>query len=216
MSSSSLHTTLDRRAALRGLGLLGLTAAAGLFADPRAHAASDLVVVDQKDTGPWEKENCGPAAAVIAMVAAGRTVEHYVPGTAGAEPAGNARAVMEMRARCGISPWGEPEIKTVDCVGAYLGNLETGIREAEGTATRAQYREGLEAAARGSVVILHIHHGTLLGEDADYGHFVVAQGEDADGNILVSDPGRAQSIGITAYPPEHLLEARQGHAAIVS
>lgn len=216
MSSSPLHTTLDRRAALRGLCLVGLTAAAGMFAGTQAHAASELVVVDQMGTGPWEKENCGPTAAVIAMIAAGRPVEHFVQGDAGTEPGGNARAVMEMRARCGISPWGEPEVKTVDCVGAYLGNLETGIREADGTATRAQYMQGLEAAANGSVVILHVHHGTLLGEDADYGHFVVAQGEDADGSILVSDPGRAQSIGITAYAPEHLYKARLGNAAIVS
>lgn len=216
MSSSPLHATLSRRTALRGLGLVGLTAAAALVADPEAHAANDLVVVDQMGTGPWQAENCGPTSAVIAMVAAGRPVPHYVSGAAGRERGGNSHAVQEMRARCGLSPWGEPEVKTVDVVGAYLGDLERGIRDTDGTATRAQFMEGLEAAAHGSVVILHVHHGRLLHEDADYGHFVVAQGEDADGNLMVSDPGRAQSIGITAYSRERLLEARQGDAAIVS
>ncbi|ATG50816.1 hypothetical protein CFK38_04210 [Brachybacterium vulturis] len=214
--TSPLHTTLSRRTALRGLGVIGLAAAVGQFATSQAHAASDLVVIDQKGTGRWGPENCGPTSAVIALVAAGRRVEHYVSGAEGSARGGNARAVQEMRARCGLSPWGDPTIKTVDYTGAYLGDLETGIRDTDGTATRALYEEGLEAAAHGSVVILHVHHGRLLGEDADYGHFVVAQGEDAGGNILVSDPGRAQRIGITGYSHDHLLQARQGDSTIVS
>lgn len=214
--TSPLHTTISRRTTLRGLGLLGLTAAVGLFVTEQADAARDLVVVDQIGTGPFDGENCGPTSAVVAMVAAGREVEHYVPGPEGTEVGGNARAVQEMRARCGLSPWGEPSVKTVDYEGAYLGDLERGIRDADGTATHSEYPEGLEAAAHGSVVILHVHHGTLIGEDADYGHFVVAQGEDSEGNILVSDPGRAQSIGITSYSRDQLLGARQGDATIVS
>lgn len=214
--TSPLHTTLSRRTALRGLGLVGLAAAAGLFAIDQADAASELVVVDQIGTGPWGAENCGPTSAVIALVAAGREVEHYVPGPEGTEVGGNARAVQEMRARCGLSPWEDPEVKSVDYVGAYLGDLEKGIRDADGTATRFEYEEGLDAAAHGAVTILHVHHGTLLGEDADYGHFVVAQGEDSEGNLLVSDPGRAQSIGITAYSREQLLTARQGDSTVVS
>ena len=214
--TSPLHTTLSRRTAFRGLGVVGLTAAAGLFAASQAHASDDLVVVDQMGTGPWDAENCGPTSAVIAMVAAGREVEHYVSGEEGTTVGGNARAVMEMRARCGLSPWDDPAEKTVDYIGAYLGDLETGIRKADARATRAVYEEGLEAAANGSVVILHVHHGRLLGEEADYGHFIVAQGEDADGNLLVSDPGRAQEIGITGYSPDRLRHAQQGDATIVS
>ncbi|ASK65606.1 hypothetical protein CFK39_06890 [Brachybacterium avium] len=214
--TSPLHTTLSRRTALRGLGAVGLTAAAGLFATSQAHAASDLVVVDQHGTGRWGGENCGPASAVIALVAAGRQVEHYVSGTEGSAKGGNSRAVQEMRARCGLSPWEDPAVKTVDYTGAYLEDLEAGIRDTDGTATHSRFKEGLETAAHGSVVILHVHHGRLLGEDADYGHFVVAQGKDADGNILVSDPGRAQQIGITGYSREHLLQARLGDATIVS
>lgn len=215
--TAPLHTTLSRRTALRGLGVVGLTAAAGLFASSQAHASSDLVVVDQMGTGPWDAENCGPTSAVIAMVAAGRTVEHYVSGDEGTAVGGNKRAVMEMRVRCGLSPWRDPQTKTVDYTGAYLGDLEKGIRDSKATATRARYEQGMEAAAHGSVVILHVHHGRLIGdENADYGHFVVAQGEDADGNLLVSDPGRAQTIGITGYSRDHLRQARQGDATIVS
>lgn len=215
--TSPLHTTLSRRTALRGLGVVGLTAAAGLVASTQAHASGDLVVVDQMGTGPFAGENCGPTSAVIAMVAAGREVQHYVSGAEGTAVGGNKRAVMTMRARCGLSPWEEPSVKTVDYTGAYLGDLERGIRDADGRATHAQYEEGLKVAAHGSAVILHVHHGTLIGdEDADYGHFVVAQGEDADGNLLVSDPGRAQSLGITTYTRDQLREARQGDATIVS
>ncbi len=214
--TSPQHTTLSRRTALRGLGVIGLTAAAGLFASSQAHATSDLVVVDQMGTGPWDGENCGPTSAVIAMIAAGRPVEHYVSGTAGAAVGGNARAVQEMRARSGLSPWEDPSVKSVDYTGAYLGDLERGIRDADAKATRFEFTEGLEAAARGSVAILHVHHGRLLGEEADYGHFVVAQGEDAEGRLLVSDPGRAQTIGIRAYSRDQLLEARQGDATVVS
>ena len=214
--TSPLHSSVSRRTALRGLGAVGLTAAVGLLASTQAHAADDLVVVDQMGTGPWDAENCGPTSAVIAMVAAGRQVEHYVSGERGTEVGGNARAVIEMRARCGLSPWGEPEEKLVDYTGAYLGDLEVGIRDADARATRALFEEGLEAAARGSIVILHVHHGRLLGEEADYGHFVVAQGEDAEGNLLVSDPGRAQEIGIAGYSPDQLRHAQQGDATIVS
>lgn len=214
--TSPLHSTVGRRAALRGLGLLGLTAA-GLISTSRAHASGDLEVVDQMGTGPWDAENCGPTSTVIAMVAAGREVRHYVSGEKGTTVGGNRRAVIEMRARCGLSPWGEPEKKTVDYTGAYLGDLENGLRDAGARATRSRFEEGLEAAARGKVVILHVHHGRLLGEEgADYGHFVVAQGEDANGNQRVSDPGRAQEIGITAYSPDRLRHARQGLATVVS
>lgn len=215
--TSPLHTTLDRRTALRGVGAIGLTVAAGLFATTRAHASSDLVVVDQIGTGPFDTENCGPTSAVIAMIAAGRSVDHYVSGTEGASVGGNARAVQEMRARCGLSPWEDPATKSVDYEGAYLGDLERGIRDADARATRAVYEEGMEAAANGAVVILHVHHGRLLGdESADYGHFVVAQGENSEGDLLVSDPGRAQTLGITAYSRDRLLAAQQGYSAIVS
>jgi hypothetical protein len=214
--TSPLHSIVSRRTALRAFGLAGLTAA-GLLASAQAHASGDLVVVDQIGTGPWDSENCGPTSAVIAMVTAGRQVPHYVSGHEGTTVGGNRRAVIEMRARCGLSPWDDPSQKSVDYMGAYLGDLENGIRDAGARATRARFPEGLEAAAQGAVVILHVHHGRLLGDkDADYGHFVVAQGEDADGNLLVSDPGRAQENGIAPYSPERLLYARQGAATLVS
>ncbi|ATG53679.1 hypothetical protein CFK41_01960 [Brachybacterium ginsengisoli] len=212
-----LHDAIDRRTALRGFGAIGLTVAAGLFATSQAHASSDLVVVDQMGTGRWDTENCGPTSTVIAMVAAGRTVPHYVSGTKGTEVGGNIRAVEEMRARCGLSPWDDPDAKSVDYIGAYLGDLEDGIRDAGARATRAVFEEGVAAAANGSVVILHVRHGALIDDPtANYGHFVVAQGEDADGNILVSDPGRAQTLGITSYSRDHLIAARQGYSTIVS
>ncbi|GAA1489310.1 hypothetical protein [Brachybacterium sacelli] len=211
-----MNTTVSRRTAFRSVAVAGLAAAAGLFATSNAHAASDLVVLDQIGTGPWDQENCGPASAVIALVAADRSPDEYVSGAEGAAVGGNATVVMDMRAHCGLSPWGDPSAKSVDYWGAYLEDLEKGIQEYDGTATHAEYEEGVDAAASGSVVILHVHHGALIGEDADYGHFVVAQGKDSDGNILVSDPGRAQSIGITGYTRSHLLNARQGDATIVS
>lgn len=214
--TSHMDTTISRRTAFRGLGIAGLAGATGLFATLKAHAASKLVVVDQIGTGPWDQENCGPASAVIALVAADRAPDQYVSGAEGAAVGGNADVVMDMRASSGLSPWGDPSAKSVDYWGAYLEDVEKGIRAYDGTATHSQYEEGVDAAASGSVVILHVHHGTLLGEEADYGHFVVAQGTDSDGNILVSDPGRAQSIGITGYPRRRLLNARQGDATIVS
>lgn len=215
--SRPLNAVVDRRTALRGVGAIGLTVAAGLFATNRAQATSDLVVVDQIGTGRWDTENCGPTSTVIAMVAAGRSVPHYVSGAEGSEVGGNARAVQEMRARCGLSPWDDPTVKNVDYTGAYLGDLENGIRDAGARATRALYEEGMEAASNGSVVILHVHHGTLIGDpSADYGHFVVAQGEDSEGNLLVSDPGRAQTIGITGYSRDQLLAAQRGYSTIVS
>src|SRR5699024_5037043 len=115
-----------------------------------------------------------------------------------------------------ICPWDELAETTVHYIAAYHGDLETSILKADARATRAVYEEGLEAAANGSVVILHVHHSRLLGEEADYAHFVVAQGEDADGNLLVSDPGRAQEIGITENSADQLRDAQQGDATIVS
>src|SRR5699024_2107439 len=112
--TSPLHATLSRRTALRGLGVVGLTAAAGLFAASRAPPSCHLVSVHQMGTGSWDPENCGRPSAVSAMVAAGREVEHWVAGEEGTTVDDNARAVMEMRARCGLSPWDEPAEKTVD------------------------------------------------------------------------------------------------------
>lgn len=214
--TTPMTTPISRRTALRGLGFVGLAATTGLFATAQANAASELVVVDQTGTGPWDGENCGPTSAVIALVAAGRSPAHYVSGAEGATVGGNATAVKDMRVACGLSPQGDASAKSVDYWGAYLSDLEKGIRENDGTATHAQFEEGVVAAASGSVVILHVHHGTLIGEDADYGHFVVAQGKDSDGNILVSDPGRAQTIGITGYSRQHLLDSQRDDATIVS
>lgn len=214
--TSPMTTTISRRAALRGLGFVGLAATTGLFATAQAKAASDLVVVDQGGTGPWDGENCGPTSAVIALVAAGKAPEHYVSGAEGATVGGNATAVQDMRVACGLSPEGDGSAKSVEYWGAYLKDLEAGIREYDGTATHSMFEEGVDAAASGSVVILHVHHGTLIGENADYGHFVVAQGTDSDGNILVSDPGRAQTIGITGYSRQHLLDSQRDDATIVS
>ena len=214
--TSPMTTPISRRTAFRGLGIAGLAAATGLLAAKEANAASDLVVIDQIGTGPWDGENCGPTSAVIALVAAGKAPEHYVSGTKGAAVGGNATAVKNMRVACGLSPEGDASAKSVDYWGAFLKDLEKGIREYDGTATHSQYEEGVDAAASGSVVILHVHHGTLIDEEADYGHFVVAQGKDSDGNILVSDPGRAQTIGITGYSRDHLLEAQRADATIVS
>ena len=214
--TSPATTPISRRTAFRGLGIASLAVATGLLATAKANAASDLVVIDQIGTGPWGEENCGPTSAVIALVAAGKAPDDYVPGTEGTTVGGNATAVKNMRVACGLSPQGDASAKSVDYWGAYLKDLEKGIREDDGTATHSEYEEGVDAAASGSVVILHVHHGTLIDEDADYGHFVVAQGKDSDGTILVSDPGRAQSIGITGYSRDHLLNARQGDATIVS
>ena len=222
---------ISRRAALSGLGVAGLAAVGGLLAPaPAAETASallapaetdpnidsDLVVVDQTGTGPWEGENCGPTSAVIALVAAGSPPPSYVPGEDGAAPGGNSSAVKEMRARCGLSDWGRPAGKTVDYWGAYLEDLERGIGEYGGATEQVRYRAGLTAAADGAPVILNVHHASLIGDEAaDYGHFVVAQGTDSEGRIRVSDPGRAQSIGITSYTRDHLVSARTGRATIV-
>lgn len=231
--TNDIRPTLSRRAALHGLGVVGLAAAGGLLvpvATDAAHAASDvvapetdpnvasdLIVVDQMGTGSWEGENCGPTSAVIALAAVGKAPASYVSGEAGAAPGGNAQAVQEMRVHCGLSPSGDPTAKSVDYWGAYLEDLEQGIAEYGGSTDQVRFRAGVAAAAEGAAVILDVHHGDLIGDaDADYGHFVVAQGTNADGNIRVSDPGRAQSIGITGYSRDHLVEARKGKATIVS
>lgn len=223
---------ISRRAAFHGLGIVGLAGAVGLLAPTAADAAdvaidrivpdtdtsvdSDLVVVDQMGTGPWQGENCGPTSAVIALVAVGNPPEDYVAGEDGSAPGANAEAVQDLRARCGLSPHGDPAAKSVEYWGAYLSDLERGIEGSGSSTDRTLYRAGVNAAAEGEVVILQVHHGTLIGDaEADYGHFVVAQGTDAEGNILVSDPGRAQSIGITGYSRERLIEAGQGRATIV-
>jgi len=231
--TNHIRPTISRRAALHGLGVAGLAAAGGLLAPvatDAAHAAadvvapetdpnvaSDLVVVDQMGTGTWEGENCGPASAVIALAAVGQAPASYVPGEAGASPGGNARAVEDMRVLCGLSPSGRPTAKSVDYWGAYLEDLEQGVAESGGSTDQVRFRTGVAAAADGAAVILNVHHGALIEEaDADYGHFVVAQGTDSDGHIRVSDPGRAQSLGITGYSRDHLVSARKGKALIVS
>lgn len=224
---------ISRRAALHSLGVVGMAAAGGLLAPvatEAAYAATDVVdpgtepgvasalaVIDQMGTGSWEGENCGPTSAVIALAAVGKPPESYVPGEAGAAPGGNARAVKDMRVHCGLSPSGRPTAKSVDYWGAYLEDLEQGIAEYDGSTEQVRFRAGVAAAADGAAVVLNVHHGALIGDsDADYGHFVVAQGTDSEGRIRVSDPGRAQSIGLTGYSREHLMGARKGRATIVS
>ena len=227
---------ITRRTAFHGLGILGAAGAIGLLAptaagnagsaagtamdllvpDTEANVDTDLVVVDQTGTGAWEGENCGPTSVLIALVAVGNPPAGYVSGEAGTKIGANAEPVQELRTLCGLSPHDDPAAKNVDYWGAYLSDLERGIEASGSTAARVLYRAGVNAAAAGEAVILQVHHGTLIGDpEADYSHFVVAQGTDADGNILVSDPGRAQSIGITWYSREHLIEARQGRATLV-
>lgn len=215
--TNQMNPTINRRTAMRGLGIAGLAAAGGaLIPATAANAATDLVVVDQMGTGTWEQENCGPTAAVIALVAVGNAPADYVSGSAGSAPGGNAPVVKDMRAFCGLSPWGQPSAKSVTYWGADLADIELGITEYGSSISRSGYADGVDAAADGSVVILHVHHGTLIGESANYGHYVVAQGTDSSGNIQVSDPGRAQSLGITGYTRSQLLNAQKGAATLVS
>lgn len=180
----------------------------GLSAEPRTATAStssasanDLVVINQMETGPWSEENCGPTAGIVAMVASGYDPEEYQEGVSNGGP-----AVMEFRVHAGLSPSGRPDEKSVDYWGSDLSDIETGLSANNVSNSRETYDTGLTEAQNGKSVILHVHHGTLIGDPgADYGHYVVARGT-TDGGIAVSDPGRA-SLGITGYSKSHLRDS---------
>ena len=180
----------------------------GLSTEPRTATASaspasanDLVVINQMQTGPWSSENCGPTAGIVAMVASGYDPAEYEEGVNNGGP-----AVMEFRVHAGLSPSGRPDEKSVDYWGSDLTDIETGLSENNVSHSRETYGTGLSEAQNGKSVILHVHHGTLIGDPgADYGHYVVARGT-TDGGIAVSDPGRA-SPGITGYSESHLRDS---------
>lgn len=185
-----------------------LLGGAGFLAEPRTATASassasanDLVVINQMQTGPWSSENCGPTAGIVAMVASGYTPEEYQEGVNNGGP-----AVMEFRVHAGLSPSGRPNEKSVDYWGSDLTDIEAGLTANNVSNSRKTYDTGLSEAENGKSVILHVHHGTLIGDSsADYGHYVIARGT-ADGGIAVSDPGRA-SLGITGYSKSHLRKS---------
>jgi len=184
---------------LGGIGLSTEPRTATASASPAS--ASDLVVINQMQTGPWSSENCGPTAAIVAMVASGYDPEEYQEGVNNGGP-----AVMEFRVHAGLSPSGRPDEKSVDYWGSDLSDLETGLTANNVSNSRETYDTGLSEAQNGKSVILHVHHGTLIGDpNADYGHYVVARGT-TDGGIAVSDPGRS-SLGITGYSESHLRDS---------
>lgn len=198
---------------LGGMGLTGTHAAAST--PPRdSTVANGLVVINQMTTGPWSEENCGPVGAVIAMVASGYSPSGYEEGV------NNGRGATEgFRVDARLSPAGDPGSKLVDYWGSDLADLEVGLDANNVSHGRGTFDYGVDRARQGSTVILHVHHGTLIGDPgADYGHYVVAKGTAANGGIAVSDPGRA-SLGITGYTESHLrnseVSGRDANRALV-
>lgn len=200
-----MHTDqmISRRRAMQGAGLAGLVTAAGLVMPAAASADGDLVVVDQMATGAFSDENCGPAANVVALKAVGTTPKHYSSNSRG-----NRAAVEDMRVRCGVSPSGSPGKKSVDYWGTAISDLIKGIKSYDVSASQKSYGTLLDHAAGGKPAILHIQHNLLVSDAGDYGHYVVACGTDSNGRILVSDPGRAQSIGVKGYTRSQLTAAQ--------
>lgn len=120
--------------------------------------------------GTWGQENCGPASAVIALVAVGNAPAHRVSGAAGAAPGGNSTVVKDTRAHCGL-PVPGPALGhgrrplghlRVDYQGASLAGLELGISEYGGSTNRVGYGAGVGPAADKSAVILHVRPGMCV------------------------------------------------------
>lgn len=163
-----------------------------------------FAMVNQMYSGPFSDENCGPTSNVIALVAVGRTPASHV-----ADPNGNRQPIEAMRVSCGLSPANDPTRRLRPYLGSDLHtDLEVGLRSHGASTQRASHAEGIDAARAGRVVILHVHHGALVGGSANYGHYVVACGTDAAGDIVVSDPGRVRTLGIVAYSREHPIGAQ--------
>lgn len=159
-------------------------------------SAPKLVVVDQMYTGTFSEENCGPSANVIALVGVGRTPSGYV-----SDPAGNRRCVEAMRVSCGLSPAGDPSRKLVSYYGSDLhADLEGGLTAHGAGSRRVGHAAGVDAARSGEVVILNVHHAALVSGSTVAGHYVVACGTDAAGNIRVSDPGRSGASASRGTP----------------
>jgi hypothetical protein len=203
---TSKKLVADGRAGARTMAALGVPRTVG-----STPSTGKLVVIDQMSTGHFSAENCGPTAAVIALVSVGRAPSGYSSSITG-----NRAVVEQMRVSCGLSPAGKPTAKSVSYYGSDLTDLARGISAHKGGASQVAFAAAADAAAAGKTAILHVNHGQLLGvSGSDYGHFVVARGKDSSGRILVSDPGRAQSIGITGYTRSHLIGALQMNRGLV-
>lgn len=207
--------SVSRRTALRGAGAAGLIAASGLLIPTTASAASGrLVAIDQMSTGHFSAENCGPTCNVIALVAIGKPPAGYV-----ASITGNAAPVMSMRVYCGLSPSRKTTVKSKPSQwGSNLADLKKGLAASPQKVPSRQvtFSAALDAAAAGRTVILNVNHLKLLGQrGTDYGHYVVARGRNSAGSILVSDPGRARSLGVKAYTRSRLTAAARGNSALI-
>ena len=203
---SSKGLVADGRSGALTMSKLGVRRVVGT-----SSSSGKLVVIDQMDTGHFSAENCGPTAAVIALVAVGKTPSGYR-----ASVTGNAKVVQNMRVSCGLSPAGQPTKKSVSYVGSDLTDLARGIKANKGSASQVTFAAAVDAAAAGKTTILHVNHGKLLGiSGASYGHYIVAKGKDSYGRILVSDPGRAKSIGIKGYSRAALLKALQKNRGLI-
>lgn len=202
---SSKGLVADGRSGALTMSKLGVRRVVG------SSSSGKLVVIDQMDTGYFSAENCGPTAAVIALVAVGKTPSGYRSTITG-----NAPVVQNMRVACGLSPAGQPTKKSVSYYGSDLTDLARGIKATRGAASQVTFAAATDAAAAGKTTILHVNHGKLLGvSGANYGHYVVARGKDSSGRILVSDPGRAKSIGIKGYSRATLLNALQMNRGLI-
>jgi peptidoglycan hydrolase-like protein with peptidoglycan-binding domain len=201
---SSKGLVADGRSGALTMSALGVRRVVG-------SSSGKLVVIDQMDTGYFSAENCGPTAAVIALVAVGRTPSGYRSTITG-----NAAVVQTMRVACGLSPAGQFTKKSVSYYGSDLTDLARGIRATQGAASQVTFAAATDAAAAGWTTILHVNHGRLLGvSGANYGHYVVARGKDSSGRILVPDPGRAKRIGIKGYSRATLLNALQRNRGLI-
>jgi peptidoglycan hydrolase-like protein with peptidoglycan-binding domain len=162
-----------------------------------------LVVVNQMFTGYFSSQNCGPSANVVALVGVGRTPSGY-----SSNMNGNRAVVEAMRVSCGLSPAGRPTVASRSYWGADLHNdLERGLKAHGAGVQRATHVGGIDAARSGRTVILNVHHANLVAGSSVGGHYVVARGTDSSGRIRVSDPGRAESIGIRGYSRTQLIRA---------
>lgn len=198
---------VDGRAGAKTMAALGVRRVVS-----SGSGSGKLVVIDQMSTGHFSSENCGPTAAVIALVAVGKTPSGYVTSITG-----NRKVVENMRVASGLSPAGRPTTKSVSYYGSDLTDIARGIRATRGgKASQVSFKAAVDAAASGKTTILHVNHGRLLGvSGANYGHYVVARGKDSSGRILVSDPGRAKSIGIKGYSRSRLLDALQKDRGLI-
>lgn len=203
---TSKKLVIDGRAGAKTMSALGVRRVVG-----STSPSGKLVVVDQMSTGHFSSENCGPTAAVIALVSVGKPPSGYTSSLTG-----NRKVVENMRVACGLSPAGKPTTKSVTYYGSDLTDIARGIKATRGGASQVSFAAAVDAAAAGKTTVLHVNHGKLLGvSGANYGHYVVARGKDSSGRILVSDPGRAQSIGIKGYSRSQLIGALKMNRGLI-